>query len=137
MALNPLSVGDAVQTPGISAEIYNPDQLIAGNQKIVTDSVNLGAGVLARGTVLGQITASGNYILCVKTAVDGSQVPAAILADAADASGGVVNAPVYLTGEFNTNAMTFDASWTAATLKAAMRGLSIFLKSAVSAADPT
>ena len=32
MALNPLSVGDAVQTPGISAEIYNPDQLIAGNQ---------------------------------------------------------------------------------------------------------
>src|SRR4051812_38505842 len=106
MALSTLNVGDAGQTPGISAEIYNPDQLIAGNQKIVSDSVTLGAGNLQRGAVLGQITASGNFINCVKTAVDGSQNPVAILADATDATGGAVNTGVYYTGEFNTNAMS-------------------------------
>lgn len=137
MALSTLNVGDAGQTPGISAEIYNPDQLVAGNQKIVSDSVTLGAGILQRGAVLGQITATGNYISCVKNAADGSQVPVAVLADAADASGGAVVAGVYLTGEFNSNAMSWDASWTVATLKPAMRAQGIFLKAAVSAADPT
>lgn len=137
MTLTATNVGDNLQMPGMSAEIYNPDQLIAGNLKIVTDTVTLGAGTLARGTVLGQITASGNYIVCVKTATDGSQVPSAILVDGTDASGGPVPAGVYLTGEFNTNAMTFDPSWTAAQLKAALRSQTIFLKNVVSAADPT
>lgn len=137
MALTPSVIGDNTQTPGAAAEIYNPDQLIAGNLKLITDTVNLGAGVLARGTVLGQITATGNYILCVKTAVDGSQTPSAVLADAADASGGAVQAPVYLTGEFNANAMTFDPSWTLAQIKAALRAETIFVKNAVTAADPT
>ncbi len=137
MSLTVTSVGDNPQTPGINAEIYNPDQLIAGNQKIVTDTVTIGAGTLARGTVLGKVTASGNYIQSVAGAADGSQNPVAILADAADASGGAVQAGVYLTGEFNANALTFDASWTVATLKAALRPLGIFLKNAVSAADPT
>lgn len=137
MALNTTTIGDNPQVPGIAAVIYNPDQLIAGNLKCITDTGTIGAGVLARGTVLGQITASGNYIVSVKTAVDGSQVPSAVLADAADASGGPVLAPLYLTGEFNANALTFDASWTLATLKAALRAETIFIKNAVSAADPT
>jgi hypothetical protein len=137
MPLSTTTIGDNSQTPGSAAEIYNPDQLIAGNLKIVSDTVTLGAGVLARGAVLGIITASGNYINCLKGAADGSQNPVAILADAADASGGAVFAPVYLTGEFNTNAMVIDASWTIAQMKAAIRPQGIFLKSALSAADPT
>lgn len=137
MTLTVNSIGDNPQQPGIAAETFIPDQLIAGNLQLVTDTVTLGAGTLARGAVLGQITTSGNYILSVKTASDGSQVPAAILADTADASGGAVFAPVYLMGEFNSNAISFDASWTVAALKAAMRSFSIFLKTCVSAADPT
>lgn len=137
MTLTAANVGDNLQAPGMSSEIYNPDQLIAGNLKIVSDTVTLGAGTLVRGTVLGQITASGSYIVCVKAAADGSQVPAAILADGADASAGPIPAGVYLTGEFNTNALTFDPSWTAAQLKVALRSQTIFLKNAVSAADPT
>lgn len=137
MTLATTSIGDNSQTPGISAEIYLPDQLVAGNQKIVTDTVTLGAGTLPRGSVLGQITASGNYILSVKTAVDGSQNPSAVLADAADASGGAVLCGVYLTGELNANALNFDASWTASTLKPALRPQGIFVKNAVSAADPS
>ena len=87
--------------------------------------------------VLGQVTASGDYIESVATAADGSQNPVAILADYADASGGAVIAPIYLTGEFNQDKLVFDASWTVATLQPKLRPLSIFLKSFVSAADPT
>ncbi len=139
MALNPTSVGDNVQTPSIQAEIYVPDQLIAGRFPLVTQPVTIAAGaaVLKRGTVLGIVTASGKYIQSVKTAADGSQNPVAILADDADPTGGDVQAGVYLTGEFNQNAIIFDASWTVATLTAPLRALSIFLKPSVSAADPT
>ena len=137
MTLATSSIGDNSQVPGVAAEIFLPDQLIAGNQKIVSDTVVLGAGNLPRGAVLGQITASGNFILSVKTAVDGSQNANAVLADATDASAGPVNCGVYLTGELNGNALTFDASWTTATLKPVLRPLGIFIKNAVSAADPT
>ena len=80
---------------------------------------------------------SGNYIPSVTTAVDGSQNPTAVLADVSDPSAGAVNAGVYFTGEFNQNAITFDTSWTVATLTSPLRSLSIFLKNSVSAADPT
>ena len=72
MSLTVTSVGNNPQTPGVNAEVYIPDQLIAGNMKLVTDTVTLGAGTLARGAVLGKITASGNYVLSVATANDGS-----------------------------------------------------------------
>lgn len=230
MPLTPSTIGDNPQIPGATAQVYVPDQLIAGPLNLITDTGTLGAGVLARGTILGQqtvgaatatsgkpagganigtatisaitlaagaqagaylITAltattysviapdgtrladatagaaysdqigftittggtamvagdgftvtaavgSGNYVESVKTATDGSQVPNAILINrTADASGGPVKVGVYLMGEFNQNAIVFDASWTLAALKAALRPYSIFLKSSVSAADPT
>ncbi|HQT79772.1 MAG TPA: head decoration protein [Rhodopila sp.] len=135
LTVNP--IGDNPQTPGIYAETYLPDQLIAGRFPLVTGNVTLGAGTLQRGAVLGQVTATGNYILSVATAADGSQTPKAILADYADASGGAVTAPVYLTGEFNANKLVFDASWTIATLTPVLRALSMFVKTSVNATDPT
>ncbi|NNM64062.1 MAG: head decoration protein [Burkholderiales bacterium] len=135
LTVNP--IGDNPQTPGIYAETYLPDQLIAGRFPLVTGNITLAAGTLQRGAVLGMVTATGNYILSVATATDGSQNPKAILADYADASGGPVTAPVYLTGEFNADKLVFDASWTIATLTPVLRLLSMFVKTFVSAADPT
>jgi hypothetical protein len=86
---------------------------------------------------LGRITSSGLYILSVATATDGSQVPAAILADYSDASAGAVTAGAYLMGEFNANAVIYDPSWTLTPLTVALRNFDIFLKSSVSAADPS
>lgn len=80
---------------------------------------------------------SGKYIPSVSTAVDGSQVPSAILVDQCDPSAADVNAGLYYTGEFNQNALTFDSGWTIAALTPLLRPLSIFLKDSVSAADPT
>lgn len=234
MTLSVSNVGDNPQQPSIQAEAYIPDQLIAGNLKLVTDTVTIKSGAdLVRGTVLGQITmasatgapkaggntgngtftidattpvlanarpgiytarciaaaansgtfeikdplgdslgeytvgatfadqikfviadgsadfvvgdgfditvaaGSGKYVEAVATAVDGSATPVAILADAAAASGADVVAPVYLMGEFNANALTYDGSFTLAAVKAALRKVGIFVKSSVSAADPS
>lgn len=222
MALNPTNVGDNAQTPGVAAELYIPDQLIAGRFPIVTgQAITLtGAAALARGAVLGQETiggvtaatkvggntgngtctalsagakakvgaytltftsataftvvdpdgeqladgvngaysdaevdftitaggtafvagdgfvvtvaaATGKYKLSVATATDGSQNPSAILADAADPTSGDVNCAAYLTGEFNGAAMSFDASWSLATLTPLLRPLGIHVRTAV------
>lgn len=45
-----------------------------------------GAGVLAIGTVLGKITASGKYVLHNNAASDGSEAAAGILGEAVDAT---------------------------------------------------
>jgi len=226
MTLNVNTIGDNPQQPGIYAETYIPDQLIAGNLKIVSQPIILAAGTLPRGSVLGMVSsldviaaagaanvgngtigsysattgskigayqlvaksatdfsvtdpegtalpdatvgtaysdagigftltaggtafaagdkftltvedAVGTYKLSVKTAVDGSQTPVTILADYADASAGPVTTGAYLMAEVNANALNFDPSWDIPTLTAALRPYSIFVKSSVSAADPS
>lgn len=87
--------------------------------------------------VLAAAVGSGVYQLAVSTAVDGSETPAAILADYADSTAGNVVAPIYLMGEFNANALIFGAGITLAAAKAALAPLGIFIKSSVSAADPS
>ena len=97
-----------------------------------------GTAFVAGDTFFITVTAgSGQWVPSVATATDGSQIPVAILADVCDPSAGAVNAPIYQTGEFNSNAMTFDASWTVVGLTPYLRDVSIFLKTSVSAADPT
>lgn len=78
-----------------------------------------------------------SYLKSVATAVDGSEVPSAILIDDADASGGDVLCGVYLTGEFNANKLIMDGSWTAATLKPLLRPLNIHIRDVISATDPS
>jgi len=226
MTLTVNTIGDNPQVPGIRAETYVPDQLIAGNLKLVTQPIIVASGNLKRGSVLGMVStnnaiaqagddnagngtfgtitvgaaakagnylltatvattfsvvdpegnalpnvtvgtaysqgglgftitaggtafaagdtfvidvtdAVGQFILSVKTASDGSQTPSAILVDDVDATGGPVTAGGYVMAEVNARALHYDASWTIPTLTAALRANSIFVKSSVSAADPT
>jgi hypothetical protein len=225
MSLTVNSVGENPQLPSIYAETFIPDQLIAGNLKLVSQPVLIPSGNLARGAILGQQTtssivvtpgtntgngtvgttslgttetfgafllkatsatvfsvtdpegnalpnatvgtpyvnaeinftitaggtafvandsftlnaleATGNFILSVKTASDGSQVPSAVLATATNATSGPQLAGAYVMGEFNQNAITFDPSWTIPALQLALRLYGIFLKSSVPAADPS
>lgn len=132
--------------PGVVTDAFIPDQLIAGDLKLVTDTVSVGgSAVYPRGTVLGMVTATGVWIPSVKTATDGSQVPAAILIDQCDTT--IVSpqtAGIYVMGEFNFNAITYDVSWgvkgspaALAALKTAFVPTNIFIKTPVSANDPT
>lgn len=233
-------VGDNPFQPGVTAETYVPDQLIAGEFKIVTQDFTVKSGALyLRGTVMGQITlgaassatkaggntGTGTFVLdvatpilpnaqagiytlrciaaaanggtfrltdpkgvvlgdfvitggaggtvtvndCIKgvitdggvdfivgdgfdvtiaagsgkiiesvaTAVDGSAVPVGILVDNVDATSADQNGGCYLTGEFNNAKIIYDNSWTLAALAVALRALSIFLKTPITASDPS
>lgn len=127
-------IGNNPWIPGMRSSTFVPDQLIANNLQLVTDTVMVsGTAPLVRGTVLGQVTASGEYVLSLKTASDGSEKPCAILVDYVDPTNGAVSAGIYQMGMFNQNRLTFDASWTLPALKDALRPLSIFLRDSLQA----
>ena len=117
-----------------AAGSHTHDHLIAGDgMPVVTESIVLDTGNLSRGAVLGRITASGKYVLSASAASDGSQTPVAILAESTDATGADKTTVAYLTGEFNTAALTFGAGHTAASTRAALRDAGIFLKTNLAA----
>lgn len=126
--------GENPYQPGMRQDTFIPDQLIAGQFQPITDTVQCLAGkVYPRGMVMGQVTASGLYTTCIKTATDGSEKPCAIMVDTVDATDGQKRGGVYLTGEFNAHRLIMDASWTADTLKPLLRDKSIFLHDCVQA----
>ncbi|GJG92842.1 head decoration protein [Cupriavidus pauculus] len=137
MSLSVSTIGDNPQQPGITAQAYVPDQLIAGPLQIVTDSVTITGGPFKRGTVLGKITASGKYTQALSASSDGSQTPVAILADDADGSAADVISGVYLMAEVNGAALFLGTGITLAAAKTALRAVGIFVKTSVTAADPT
>jgi hypothetical protein len=122
-------------TPSYSTEAYTPDRLIAGHADLITREIVVvsGEGVLARGAVLGKVTASGKYALSDDGASDGSQTPAVILGIDVDATSGDVTAFGYEAGEFNEDALTFGGSHTADTTRDALGARGIYLKKPLSA----
>lgn len=114
---------------------YTPDNLIAGQTSLVTDSVTVAASdSLVRGSVLGKITADGKFILSASAAADGSQTPSVVLAEDCDASvADVTNVAVYVKGEFNEKALTLGTGHTTATIKEPLRDVGIYTKSSVGA----
>ncbi|WP_100406666.1 head decoration protein [Bacillus solitudinis] len=111
-------------------DTFERDNLFAGGiQPVVTDAITLVTGTsYVRGTVLGIVTASGEAKAVDSVATDGSQTPFAILAEDVDATGGATPAAIYLTGEFNENALTFGGTDTTATHTRKLRDIGIFLK---------
>jgi hypothetical protein len=106
---------------------YDPTSLIAGDTDLIARPITVvggstvnGVTPLPRGTVLGPVTASGKYIPSVAGATGGSGLPVAILADTVDPSAGDVLCAAYFAGEFADVKLTFDVSWTSATLQAAL-----------------
>jgi hypothetical protein len=111
-----------------------PDNLVGGDFPVATDTVTILKGqVLKRGAVLGAITANNKHVLSASAAADGSEEPVVILAEDIDATADDVKAPVYLTGQYNSRALTLGAGHTIASVKKALRPLSIFVKETVGA----
>ncbi|OWF77693.1 head decoration protein [Yersinia frederiksenii] len=121
--------------PGMRSSLFVPDQLVAGPLQLVTDTVVIVQAevIHLRGTVMGKITASGEYIKSVKDATDGSEVPVAILVDNVDTTVTAQRGGIYLMGQFNQNRIVHDASWTLAELKTALRPYTIFLTDSIQA----
>ncbi|MCU1722424.1 head decoration protein [Pseudomonas sp. 5P_5.1_Bac1] len=108
---------------------YQPSQLSAGDFPVVMDTGVIAAGQnLKRGAVLGQVTASKEYLLCKVAAEDGSEVPTAILDQDVDATGGATSAPIRLTGQVLASQLHLGEGLSLAAAKAALRPLCIFIR---------
>lgn len=120
----------------MTTESYTPDNLLAGsndNYAALPIVVASGSGVLARGTVLGKITASGKYKLVNSANTDGSQTADVILTETIDATSADITTSGYVQGEFDQNALTFGGTDTADTHRATLRSKGIILRNSVKA----
>ena len=102
--------------------------LLAGEFPRISELATVSGGKYARGTILGKITPSGKCTICTSAATDGSKDAYAVLAEADDTSVEDKPAVDYLTGEFNTAALTVGSGLTVDGLKDALRAKSIFIK---------
>jgi hypothetical protein len=64
---------------------------------------------------------SGKYLLSLPTALDGSAVPDAVLAEDADATAADVVVPAYFRADLNANAVTLGAGHTVASIREGLR----------------
>ncbi len=115
--------------PNPERNTYQPDQLLAGDFPIIKRSGAIAAGqVLARGAVLGEVTATGEYKLSASGASDGSQAPEVILDVAIDTTGGALPGVLMLTGEVRGTELQLGAGHTIASVTKALRPLSLFVR---------
>ena len=115
------------------AETYVPNNLVAGDTQLVSDSVTIASGNdIVRGAVLGKITTGGKFTLSKTASTDGSEEPYAVAAEDVDAtSGDVTGVPVFIKGEFNAKALTLGTGHTADTVKDGLRAVGIYVKDTV------
>ena len=111
------------------------DNLFAGDFPVVTETGTIvsGEGKLARGTILGVVTASGKYAAADATdtgeSATGTATPKAILLQDVDAtSADVADVLVAFTGEFNSAKLIAKTDSTVAGFKEGLRAVSIFVK---------
>jgi hypothetical protein len=91
----------------------------AGRSRDIVTIVS-GAGALAPGTVLGEITASGKFTTSSTGASDGSESASAVLAYAVDATSADVEAvAIVRAAQVIADELTYDASVDTAAKKAA------------------
>lgn len=116
----------------MASETIQPGDLIISDFPVETGPVTIvsGAGVLARGTVVGMITASRKYNQSLGASADGSETPKAILAVDVDATSSDVAAVVYRAGTFNEDKLILGAGIAIDDVKAAFEDADapIFLK---------
>ncbi|MBB3192053.1 head decoration protein [Halomonas cerina] len=102
--------------------------LLAGDfpQRFMTVTIESGQ-VQPAGAVLGEVTASEEYKLSASAAGDGSEAPSVVLWEDVDASGGAVQAEALIAGDVRSSELTLGTGHTVASVRKALRGLSLFV----------
>lgn len=123
---------DNINAGGVNtAGTYTPDKLFDRDTVTRKRTIANGAGVLARGTLLGKITASGKYVESLAASADGSEVPDAILLEPVDASAADVDAAIAFAGKFAQAGVILGAGHTAASVEAVLRTKDIYLETTI------
>ena len=106
------------------------DNIFAGTYPVVRDEVTVTASqTLARGAVVGIITVGGEAKLLDTASADGSENFYGVLLDPVTTGVGETQvAPVALSGEFQTQALSFGGATTAADVKEDARGKNCYFK---------
>ena len=113
----------ATDTPRFSNLVKHEYEPSIGFCRAAVTASNATATTLLVGTVLGQITATGKYVVAKETAVDGSKVPAAIVIEEkalAAATDTKVLALVRGQAVLSKGALILDATYNDATKLAAV-----------------
>jgi hypothetical protein len=110
---------------------YTPDALFDSDTETRVRTIASGAGVLARGTLLGKITASGKYVESLAASADGSEAPDAILLEPVDASAADVQAAVAIAGKFAAKGVIFGAGHTLASTEDVLRTKDIYITNVI------
>lgn len=113
----------------------NPyDYRWGSDNSVETRTVTLAAGqVLKKGSVLGRIDATGEYVLCAKTKADasavndGSQRARLVLASSVDTTGGSKKGVTYTKGTFPKTRVSVGTGHTLLTAEEDLRDLGIYL----------
>ena len=105
-----------------------PDGLILAGAQYLTKAEIIDTGDLARGTVLGKITASGKCITSLSAATDGSEVPYGILLEDANATSADKVAPVLIAGEVDGSKLTVGTGHTVASITDGLRDKGIYIR---------
>lgn len=115
-------IGDVVMVAGAGAFDNDIKFAIAdgGTDFIVGDGFDIAVAAGA-----------GKYKLSAAAAVDGSSVPAVILAEDCDASGGDKDTVAYFAATVDENALVYGTGHTAATCREPLRDVGILLQSSV------
>lgn len=103
-----------------TTESYEADSLIIGGNPDFGRGTLASGQNLTQGAALGRVTATDKLVLSVKSASDGSEKPIGFLAHDTDASAGDADIQFARGGWINEHLANFDASWTVATLNAAL-----------------
>ncbi len=106
--------------------VYEPNALLAKTDGLWNKPAVIQSGqILLAGSVLGQITATKKLVLSDSSAVDGSEVPFAILPSDIDTTSSDLTAPVFLSGFFLESSLIFGAGHTIASTFSLFRTLGI------------
>jgi hypothetical protein len=117
-----------IRAAGLNNEgSFTPDELLVSCEQSGLRTYATGHGVVARGTVLGKITASGKLIPSASAAADGSQTPYAVAAEDVDTTNADADGVAYLAATLNQNSLVYGAGHTAATVFDPLRAVDIHL----------
>lgn len=113
----------------MTTETFNYDDVTSGSDEIATTSVIIASGqTLGALAPIGQVTATGKFVLSESDASNGSQKPVYITAQEIDASSGDVNTQVFKAGTFDPEMLAWDDSFTAPQKLTAFVGTPISLQ---------
>lgn len=88
------------------AETQSHSLMASNHDTMKKDGITIASGQnLSRGTCLGKVTATGKYKKWDSSASDGTQTLAGILGDDVDASSADEKGWMYISGEFNKDAL--------------------------------